>query len=185
MTEDVGFDLFVDSEVLDEAAQGFLLTIPEDAAKSGNPLRPGGKASWGQDLTIEYSKVAPDEKDAGVLVFEVGFQVPASSIRSNGNPDPNAGRSFKQWYRITRAAVSSPSHDKFKATKFNLGQLKKLLGALGISDLSGNVNLGSYFGGSTPPIVGMNLSVVMKRSWYEGKAKDEISDFISPEAASL
>jgi hypothetical protein len=183
MSEEFVFDLEVGGDIMDAVSSGFLLNIPSDASVKGNPTKPGGgTAVWAQEYEITGSAIESDEEDPSTAIFTVVFHVPADATRGE-NPDPNSGRDLKQWYRIVKDAIGNKSHEKYKATNFNLGRLKGLMSACGFST-GGGVNFKTYFAGSEPAVVGKKVSTVTKRSWYEGKAKDEITDFISSEVAN-
>lgn len=174
-------DLDIPQDVLDAAQTGFLFAIPSDAAVKGNPQKPdGGIAVWAQTLEVVASAMEQDENDSETVQVVVDYQVPADAMRGD-TADPNAGRTLKQWYRITPAAFGNKQHKKFKGTMFNLGRLKALLSGAGYAPQGGNIR--PYFAGqqdgTLPFIVGKVVATTMKRSWYEGKAKDEVTDFVA------
>ena len=181
------FNFDIPDDVLNEAQQGVLLTVPGDAQSKGDPRKPGGVATWAQGrLLITESSVEPTEKDTDNLMFKVKFQIPPDEMRGSG-PDPNAGRDLTQTFFIHQRAVGNPSHEKFKAAKFTLGRLSALVAACGFEPKGSG--FGAFFAanpstGDQPIIVGSTISAIIRRSWYEGKAKDEITDFIPLDVAS-
>lgn len=175
-------DLEIPSEVLDTVQTGFALVEPQDAAIKGDIKSPGnGIATWGQIFLIESSKVTQDEQDADTRIVEITYQVAPDAMRSYG-PDPNAGRDLKQFYRITGAALGDKNHKKRGKTMFDLAKLKSLAGAIGFDTQGQGLKLGVFFNGQedgTPAfVVGKTVSTVAKNSWYEGKKRTEITDFI-------
>lgn len=176
-------DLEIPSEVLDTVQTGFALTEPHDAAIKGDINRPGnGIATWGQIFLIESSKVTQDEKDPTTRVVEITYQVAPDATRPDGGVDPNAGRDLKQFYRITQPALTDKNHQKRGKTMFDLAKLKSLAGAIGFDTQGQGLKLGVFFNGQedgTPAfVVGKTVSTVAKNSWYEGKKRTEITDFI-------
>lgn len=181
-------DLFVSPEDLAEAAKAssFLFTIPDDAARKGDPNK-GGSAAWAQSFAISGVKMeAGTTKDKSgteypAIVVEMGFDVPVDATRAVGGsivPDVNAGRSMKQWYYLVPEAAGNKEHPKYKAHYFALGKLKSLLSSAGFSVPDAGFSLKAFFG-TQDILLGQKINTLMKRSWYEMKAKDEISDFIS------
>ncbi len=176
-------DLEIPSEVLDTVQTGFALTVPQDAAVKGDIKNPAGKgiATWGQVFLITGSEVAADEKDADTRVVTITYQVAPDATRSYG-PDPNAGRDLRQFYRITGAALTDKNHQRRGKTMFDLAKLKSLAAGIGFDTTGQGLKLGVFFNGQqdgTPAFVsGKTVSCVVKNSWYEGKERSEITDFI-------
>ena len=185
-------DVFVTPEDITAAneASSFLFQIPVDAARKGRPEEPdGGKASWKQEFVIVGLKAEngelEDKKNSVTypcLTIEVDFQVPpdAQRVLTSGEvvPDPNAGRSLKQWYRLVNAARGDKNHPKYKAYYFNLGRLKGIIMAAGFEVPADGFSLKAYFG--TDVLVNQRLTALVDRTWFEGRAKDEVSSFLKP-----
>jgi hypothetical protein len=197
-------DYFLDDEDIKGANESgkFLFTVPDDAVargkrdpSAGEQPDPKFKATWTQSLEVTESKVYEDvSKDRNgneysATVFEVAFQVPSNSIRViNGEPqaDPNAGKSHRAWYRLVPAAKGNKAHPKFKANNFNLARLLGILrSAWGTNVIPHGTrpNLGEYFSGETPAVVGAAVVSTMKqfRNDYDGELKDELTDFVALE----
>lgn len=176
-------DLDIPADVLDSVQTGFALTEPQDAAIKGNIKEPGtGLATWAQVFTVEGSEITNAEDDADTRVVTVSFSIAADAVRSTG-PDPNAGRNLKQFYRITGAALADKNHKKRGKTMFDLGRLKSLVGGLGFDTSGQGLKLGLFFNGQqdgTPAfVVGKQISTICQNSWYNGKKKTEITDFVA------
>lgn len=179
------FDYEIPQEAMDAAQTGFLLTPPKDASEKGNWREPGnGIATWSQVVEVTASSVGEAKNKDGSVAqdtasFEVEFTIPADAQRSDGTPDPNAGRSIKQWYRLCGPALKDASHQSRKGTMFNLGRLKALLVAAGFEPTN---NIKPFFvnqeDGTLAFVVGKPVRTIMKRSWYDGKPKDEITEFL-------
>lgn len=186
-------DVFVTPEDIDEAnkASSFLFTVPPDAVRKGNPEKSGGAATWSQTfsisaVTLEHGEIKDKTGTYTGLTAQIEFTVPPGSERQLATgemvADPNAGRSLRQWYKLVDGAQGNKEHKKYKAFYFNLGRLKALLASAGWQVPGAGFSLKQYFGSDI--LIGATVNTLMKRDWYEGKPKDEISDFIAPEIAS-
>jgi hypothetical protein len=194
-------DMWLDeTDIADGLASGrFLFEPPSDAVRRGDINDPNddkAKASWVQRLEIVESKMYEDStKDREgheypAITVEVKFQVPAESLRPSGEPDKNAGRYLTAWYRIVPAAMKNKQHPKFKANNFSHGKAMQILRSIWGSQTfpqGQKVNLGDFFSADTgvnPPVVGKMVVANILQSKYEGKPRDEISDFVPLELAT-
>jgi len=182
-------DLWLDDDDIASAnASGsFHFIVPPDAVRKGNlddPNDEKAKASWVQQLQIIESKFYEDKTKGDIplecVTGEVTFQVPMDASRAEG-PDPNAGKQFRVWYRVVPSAMKNKSHPKYKANNFALGKLNAICRAIWGSAVfpSGQkINLGEYFGGDNPPVVGNKVTSNFRASKWDGERRDEITDFI-------
>lgn len=188
-------DMWLDDDDVKEglASGRFLLTPPNDAVKRGNlddPKDLKARASWVQSMEVVESKMYEDStKDKEGLtypcvVIEVNFQIPPNALRPTGEPDPNAGRQLRAWYRIVPAAMKNRQHPKFKANNFAHGKAMSILRSIWGSTsfpLGTKVNLGDFYGaedGANPPVIGRKIVGNIEQSKYEGKPKDELTDLV-------
>lgn len=186
-------DYFLDQEDIDDANKSgqFLFDIPGDANSRGNMKDLNddkAKATWVQVLEVVESKayddVAKDKKgnEYPATCFEVNFQVPANAIRpSTGEPDPNAGRQTRAWYRLVPAAKGNKQHPKYKANNFTTAKLLGILRSIWGTDVvphGTRPNLGEYFSGEEPLVVGKTVVAHVQQDKYEGKPQDQLTDFI-------
>lgn len=188
-------DLWLDSDDIASAnaSSGFLFTIPSDAIKRGDFNNSGdlkARADWPQHtMTITeckwYNGTTKDKDgvEYKCIVAELSFQIPPDSLRPDGSPDPNAGRSHRVWWRIVPDAMKNKNHPKFKANNFALKQLGGCLRSIwgsAIFPTGERVNYGAYFGGDNPSVVGQTVSAGIRqaRQAWNGEIQDEISDFI-------
>lgn len=183
-------DLWLDSDDVAAANQsgGFNFTVPDDAVRKGNledPADDKAKASWTQKLEIVEAKLYEDETKGDVtydcITAEITFQVPASAVRPDGKTDPNAGKQHRVWYRVIPAALKNKQHPKYKANNFALGKLNAICRGVWGSQVfphGAKVNLGDYFGGDNPPVVGKHVLTSMRASKWDGNRRDEITDIV-------
>jgi hypothetical protein len=186
-------DYFLDDDDIKDAdaAGRFLFDVPPDAVVRGN-VKDGNddkyKATWTQTLEVIEAKMYEDStKDkqgneyASVCV-EVVFQVPSSAIRSqDGLPDPNAGKQARAWYRMVPAAQRNKQHPKFKANNWALGRLLGILRSIWGAEViphGTRPNLGEFYSGDQPPVVGKTVVATVKQYRYDGNLKDELTDFV-------
>jgi hypothetical protein len=149
------------------------------------------RATWVQSLEIVESKMSDDvvRDDKGneysCLVAELLFQVPSDALRpKTGEVDPNAGKQTRQWYRIVPAAQKNKQHPKYKANNFNIGRLNGIVRGIWGAEVfphGAKVNLGEFFSGDAPAVVGQKVVALVQQSRYNAKLKDELQDFIPPE----
>lgn len=190
-------DYFLDDEDIKDVDAGstFLFDPPSDANIRGtlkdrqDPTENKYKATWVQTLEIVEAQMKSGEKvsdDDGneyeALLIELVFQVPANAIRTKtGEADPNAGRQHRAWYRLVPGARKQKDHPKYRFNNFNtsraMGVLRSIWGS-GVFPSGVQANLGEYFSGDSPPVVGQTVTATFKQSKYDGKAKDELSDFV-------
>ena len=185
-------DLWLDDDDVAAAqtAGQFTFQVPDDCtSRRGNLEDPNddkAKASWTQKLEVIESKFYEDEakdKDGHTypaICAEVQFQVPSDAVRK-GLPDPNAGKSHRAWYRVVPAAMKNKQHSKYKANNFNLGRMNSILRGIwgtAVFPHGTKVNLGEFYGGDSPPVVGKTVIANVRASKYEGERKDELTDFI-------
>lgn len=190
-------DLWLDSEDVRDAqnSSSFLFTIPDDAAKRGNfeDLNDDkAKATWVQRLQITEVKMYEDKtkdkegNEYPSICFELAFTVPPDAMRpKTGQPDPNAGRQHRAWYRIVQAAMKNKQHPKYKANNFANGKLTAIVRAIWGSEAfppGQRVNLGDFFG--TDILVSQFVTATMKASKYDGEPKNELVDFVPLEMIS-
>lgn len=188
-------DLWLDSDDVAAAnsSGGFNFIIPDDAVRKGNlddPADDKAKASWTQTLDIVESKFYEDETKGDVtyncVTAEVTFQVPPDAIRPDGKADPNAGKQHRVWYRVIPAALKNKQHPKYKANNFALGKLNGICRAIWGSEVfphGAKVNLGDYFDGDRPAVVGNRVTAGMRASKWDGSRRDELTDFVPREMA--
>lgn len=158
-------DFFLDDDDISaaNAAGQFTFEVPADAATRGDLkdlMDEKARATWVQSLEIVESKMSDDvvRDDKGneypCIVAELLFQVPSDALRpKNGEPDPNAGRQTRQWYRIVPAAQKNKQHPKYKANNFNIGRLNGIvrgIWGLEVFPHGTKVNLGEFFSGDAP-----------------------------------
>jgi len=185
-------DLWLDDEDVASAntSGSFHFTIPDDAVRKGNlddPNDDKAKASWSQRLYIIESKFYEDDAKGSkgtesypCITGEVTFQVPPDALRGSAT-DPNAGKQHRVWYRVVPASMKNKTHPKFKASNYALGKLNAICRAIWGSKVfpSGErINLGEYFGGDSPPVVGNYVLSNMRASKWDGERRDEITDFV-------
>jgi hypothetical protein len=194
-------DMFLDDDDIASAnaSQQYFFKPPSDAVLKGNLDDPGdekARASWVQELEVVESKLYEDqtkgEHTYPCLTYELKLQVPAHALRPTGEADPNAGRSTTFWYRMVYAlapdgrklALKDKNHPKFKANSFNLGRLNGILRSIWGSSVfpSGTrVNLADYYyaeGSAIPAVTGKKIVAYIEQSKWNGKRRDELTDFI-------
>ena len=195
-------NLFVDEDDIQaaDAASQFTFAVPGDAVRRGNlddPNDDKARATWVQKLQIVESKWYEDttkDKQGNTypcIVAEVGYQVPPDALRG-AEPDLNAGRNHRAWYRIVPSAMKNKMHPKYKANNFNLGRLHGVVRSIwgsGALPKGTRVDLSLFFGpkaGDAPAeVVGKFVVATMEGSRYEGKRKDELTDFVPQELQGL
>lgn len=189
-------NLFVDSDdvAAAQAAGQFTFMVPSDAVKRGNLDDPNDDkafAKWIQRLEVIESKWYEDTTKAGAngqtypcIVAEVKFQVAPDAQRSNGEPDPNAGKTHTVWYRVVSAAMKEKLHPKYRANNFALGRMNGLVRAIwGTAAFphGAKTNLANFYAGTPAPVVGKTIVANVKANRYEGERKDELTDFVPQE----
>jgi hypothetical protein len=195
-------NLFVDDEDMAaaEAASQFSFEVPPDAVSKGNlkDLNDSkAQALWIQHLEIVESKMYEDtakDKDGNTypcIVAEVKFQVPSNGMRviaGQAVPDPNAGRSMTQWFRIVPAAMKNKAHPKYKANNFANGKLLGIARSIwGTAVIPHGVktDLANFFDPAAPgtnaAVVGGTVVTNLRQNRYEGKLRDELTDFVPKE----
>jgi hypothetical protein len=184
-------NLFVDDDDVQaaDAASQFCFEPPKDAVRRGNlddPNDDKARATWVQRLQVTearwYEDTAKDKtgNTYPCIVAEVSFQTPPDA-RRGAEPDPNAGRSHRAWYRIVPAAMKEKQHPKYKSNNFNLGRMHGIIRSVWGSNAlpkGTRVDLSKFFDGQPAPIVGKMIVCTMEGSRYEGKRKDELTDFV-------
>lgn len=188
-------DLFLDDDdcaAADSAGQ-FLFVLPDDAVKRGNLADlhdDKAKASWIQNFEVVESKMYEDTAKDGdgntydAICVEVKFQVPGGASRPDGSPDPNAGKTQTAWYRVVKAALKNKQHPKYKANNFNIARLHGILRSIWGTDVIPHgvrVNLADFFygeDGTAPAVVAQKVVANVRQSKYEGKRRDELTDFV-------
>jgi hypothetical protein len=195
-------NLFVDDEDMAaaEAASQFTFEVPLDAVTKGNlkDLNDDkAQALWVQRLEVIESKMYEDtakDKDGNTypcVVAEAKFQVPANGMRvvaGQAVADPNAGRSITQWFRIVPSAMKNRAHPKYKANNFANGKLLGIARSIwGTAVIPHGVrtDLAQFFDtagpGQSAAVVGGTVVVNVRQNRYEGRLRDELTDFVPKE----
>lgn len=187
-------NFFVDDDDIATADESgsFAFIVPPDAAVKGNlkdPMDDKARATWVQRLEIVDCKwyedtAKPSQKDAQerkCVCAEIKFQVPPDALRPTGSPDPNAGKSTTQWYRLFHEAQKNKSHPRFGSHNFSLSSLNGILRSIWGTEVfphGQKHNLGNFFGTTPPAVTGKFVVCMVNGSRYEGKRKDELRDWV-------
>lgn len=190
-------DLWLDDDDIKSAhaSTGFDFAIPADAVRRGDVEDPAdlkGRADWAQVMTVQECKFYADQTKAPAgggetypcVTAEISFQIASDALRPNGEPDPNAGKQKRVWWRIVPAAMKNKQHPKYKANNFAIGRLSGLLRSIWGSTIfppGQRVNYGEYFGGDNPPVVGQSVSCNIQASKWNGTRQDDITEFVPRE----
>lgn len=177
--------VIIDGDTINEALEttSRLFAIPDHAARKGDPQKNGGEARWTQ--TFEITRSTGKVED-GQVIFEIDYTQPADA--TDGSPK-NMGKSLRQWYRITVAAIKNKEHEKFKGTNWTIARLSALLRGCGLGDAivaakaeGRSLDFGAYLTprDGTTWVLGKRIVGSVHHSWYNGKPQQQITDVLDP-----